>query len=190
MPARSAKKPSKTTAKASPKKGALKVTLKPRPAAKAPAADGADAKLDLRMVTPLIVADGASNAIAWYKKVFGAKELSRKVQPDGKLMHAAIQIGDSIVMLADPFGPAPPKMMGVTLHIQAPTIERLWASAVANGATVELPLANQFWGDKYGQLRDPFGHQWSFGWPVKMTPAEKAKLEREAMQMMAAGQHP
>jgi PhnB protein len=147
-------------------------------------------QMPLRTVTPHLVIDGASDAIAWYRKAFGAKELSRQPMPNGRLMHAAIQIGDSVVMLADSFGSAPTKMAGVTLHVHSPAIDALWAGGVANGGTVEMPLANQFWGDKYGQMRDPFGHLWSFGWPAKMTQAEKDRLQAEAMQMFAGNQHP
>jgi uncharacterized glyoxalase superfamily protein PhnB len=196
MPARSAKKSSQPAKKAPSRKAApVKVAMKSKPAAKAAASTSASTPSapvvpPYRNVTPLLVIDGASKAIAWYAKAFGAKELTRNPLPNGRLTHAAIQIGDSIVMLADSFGPAPKEMVGVTLHIHAPTIDTLWAGGLANGGKVVLPLANQYWGDKYGQMRDPFGHLWSFGWPVKMTQAEKDRLQREAMQMFAGNQRP
>jgi PhnB protein len=174
-----AKRPTKTAAKRPAARNAVKSARK---GAAAP-----PARLQYRNVTPMLVVKGASDAIAWYGKVFGAKELSRNLTPDGKVMHAAIQLGDSTLMLADAFmGPVPDRMVGVTLHIQRADIDALWAKATANGATVEMPLANQFWGDRYGQLRDPFGHSWSLGWPAKMTQPEKDRLQREAQQMFAA----
>ncbi|HUR62628.1 MAG TPA: VOC family protein [Candidatus Thermoplasmatota archaeon] len=205
MPARSAKttrktaparKPSRT---ASPgRKGTKGAARKPaqrkatsRAAAAKPSVSMRDpqeeqTKVLYRNVTPMLVIDGASAAIAWYTKVFGAKELSRQPLPTGKLMHAAIQVGDSILMLADAFdGPAPKQMVGVTLHIQSPSIDRFWNNAVAGGASVLMPLENMFWGDRYGQLRDPFGHTWSLGWPAKMTQAEKDAAQRKSMEQMA-----
>jgi PhnB protein len=136
-------------------------------------------------VTPHLVVDGAANAMAWYTKAFGAKELSRQLLPNGKMMHAMMQIGDSAIMLADPFnGPVPARMTGVTLHIQDAGINTFWANALAGGAKVEQPLEDQFWGDRYGQLRDPFGHLWSFGWPAKMTEAQKETKLKAAYAMM------
>jgi uncharacterized glyoxalase superfamily protein PhnB len=196
MPARS---PKKSKAAAKPKAAkrtparngkAAKRPARPSNAVKAARAAPAAPAIQYRNVTPLLVIDGASDAIAWYKKAFGAKELTRQPLPDGKLMHAAIQIGDSILMLSDAFGPAPQQMMGVTLHIQSPDIETYWSRAVAGGASVVMPLANQFWGDRYGQLRDPFGHNWSLGWPVKMTQAERDRKQAEAMAQFSGGWTP
>jgi len=105
--------------------------------------------------------------------------------PNGRIMHAVLRVGDTAFMLADPFGPAPKEMAGAYVHVQDRGIERMWQKAVDNGATVVMPLANQFWGDKYGQLRDPFGQLWSFGWPAKMSEAEKQRLQQEAMAQMS-----
>lgn len=143
--------------------------------------------LPMRSVTGQLVVDGAADAIDWYVRVFGAKELDRKPMPDGRIMHAVLQIGDTGFMISDPFAPgtAPQELSGAYLHIQDRNIQQMWDRALANGATSLLPLANQFWGDKYGQLRDPFGQMWSFGWPAKMTEAQKARMQKEAMAQMA-----
>ena len=149
-----------------------------------------------RTVTPYLSIEGASTAIDWYKKAFGAKELYREPTPDGKLMHARIRIGDSIVMMSDIFpGPnAPTVNVGakgpVTLHIYMKNIDKLWQQAVDAGAKVTMPLDNQFWGERYGQLTDPFGHTWSMSEQVKMSKAEKDEKEKQAMAMFSQGQHP
>jgi PhnB protein len=118
-------------------------------------------------VTPYIVCDGASDAIAFYKKAFGATELMRVPTPDGKLMHASIKIGDSIVMLNDEFpemgaiGPKARKGTSVTLHLFVEDVDKAFERAVKAGATVKMPLQDMFWGDRYGCVEDPFGHSWS-----------------------------
>src|SRR6266852_4368483 len=102
-------------------------------------------------VTPYLAINGAAAAIDWYKKAFGAKELARQPMPDGKLMHARIRIGDSIVMLSDTFpgnGPQSPDVLGnspVTLHIYINNVDKIWQQAVDAGAKVTMPLDNQFW---------------------------------------------
>lgn len=141
--------------------------------------------MPIRTLTPHLVVEPAAEAIEWYAKVLGAKELNRVPLPNGRIMHAVLRVGDTAFMLADPFGPAPKEMAGAYVHVQDKGIERMWQRAVENGATVVLPLANQFWGDRYGQLRDPFGQLWSFGWPAKMGEAERQRLQQEAMRQMA-----
>ena len=141
--------------------------------------------MPMHTLTPQLVVGDAAGAIDWYSKVFGAKELDRRPLPNGKIMHAVLRIGDTGFMISDSFGPAPDELNGAFIHIQDKGIDTFWERAQSNGATTILPLANQFWGDKYGQLRDPFGQVWSFGWPAKMTQAEKDRLQREAMQQMS-----
>lgn len=145
-------------------------------------------QVPMHTVTPNLVPTDCAAAMDWYADVFGAKELARMPGPGGRIMHAMMQVGDTVVMLSDNFGP--PIDPGATacafLHVHDKAIQRFWDRAVAEGATVVMPLANQFWGDKYGQLRDPFGITWSLGWPAKLTAAEKERLEREAMQQMGA----
>ncbi|MHB8634341.1 MAG: VOC family protein [Thermoplasmatota archaeon] len=152
-----------------------------------PKVEGQLAGRPMKSVTGQLIVEPAAQAIEWYGKVFGAKELDRKPMPDGRIMHSVLQIGDTIIMVSDPFkqGTAPKELNGAFLHIQDKTIDAMWSKAIASGASATMPLANQFWGDRYGQLRDPFGQMWSFGWPAKMTEVEKHKLMKQAMQMGA-----
>jgi PhnB protein len=121
----------------------------------------------MHSLTPLLVCAGAADAIAFYKKAFNAIEESRLPGPEGKLMHAAIRIGDSMLMLTDEFpemgglGPKSLKGSPVTIHLQVEDVDSVVKQAVAAGAKVTMPLADMFWGDRYGQLEDPFGHHWS-----------------------------
>ena len=143
-----------------------------------------------RAVTPHLCVRGASEAIAFYARAFGAEEISRMPGPDGKLMHAEIRIGDSIVMLADEF----PEMGGTSrsplalggtsagLLIYCEDADALFARAVAAGAEVTMPLADMFWGDRYGKLLDPFGHDWAIA-----THKEDLTPEQMAERMKAAG---
>ncbi len=142
---------------------------------------------DMQTVTPHLVCDGAAAAIEFYKKAFNAVEAARMQTPDGKIMHAMVRIGDSNVMLVDEFpdyGSVGPKKLNgspVTLHVYVPDVDKTFAQAVAAGATVKMPLENQFWGDRYGVVIDPFGHNWSLATHVKdMTPEEM----KTAMQSM------
>ena len=119
------------------------------------------------------IRDGrAAEAIDFYKAAFGAEELARMPADDGKrLMHAHLKINGGSVMLNDDFPEytgrqaGPPE--GITLHLQVADADALWRRAVDAGASVTMELADQFWGDRYGQLQDPFGHRWSIGAPVK-----------------------
>jgi PhnB protein len=150
----------------------------------------------LRTVTPYLVIDGASKAIDFYKKAFGAKEIDRSPMPDGTLMHATIQIGDSIIMMSDEMPGADskaPTSAGATtvnLHIYSKAVDKLWNQAINAGAIPTLPLENQFWGERYGKLQDPFGHIWSVSMVVKMSEQEKEAKRQAAFAMMAQGEHP
>ncbi|HTD06584.1 VOC family protein [Undibacterium sp.] len=142
----------------------------------------------MHSITPHMVCDGAANAIEFYKKAFNAVELSRLPAPDGKLMHAAIRIGDSTLMLVDEFpqwasvGPKSLKGSPVTIHLYVENADATFAQAVAAGATVKMPLADMFWGDRYGVLIDPFGHNWSIATHMRdLTPEEVM----EGMKSMA-----
>jgi len=140
-----------------------------------------------RTVTPYLSLEGGAAALEFYRKAFGAKKLSEVLTPDGKLVHGRIRIGDSIVMLSDVFEGArasSPARLGtstVTLHIYSKNVDALWSRAVAAGARVAMPLGNQFWGERYGQLIDPFGHLWSLSMRVAMSRAERDAMQREAM---------
>jgi PhnB protein len=147
-------------------------------------------------VTPYLTIDGAAEALEWYKKALGAKELFRETVPGGKIMHARIRIGDSIVMLNDYFpggNSKDPKTLGstpVTLHVYTKNVDKLWQQAIDAGATVNMPLDNQFWGERYGQLKDPFGHNWSLSMVISMSKKEKKEKQDRAMAMFSQGAHP
>ncbi len=186
------RKPSKPAKKsAKPAKSVKRASAK-RPAARKAAAvnTNAPAAIPMRTLTGQLVLGDAATAMTWYSKCFGAKELNRVPLPDGKIMHAVMRIGDTDFMLSDSFGQAPAAMSGAYLHIQDKGIRAMWDKAIANGATAFMPLANQFWGDTYGQLRDPFGQLWSFGWPAKMTQAEKDRLQVQQMANFNKGPQP
>jgi uncharacterized glyoxalase superfamily protein PhnB len=140
------------------------------------------------VVTPSIVVRGAAKAIEFYKKAFGAKELNRMEGPGGKLMHAEIKIGDSIVMLSDEFpemGSSSPETVGGTpssLMIYTRDVDALFNQAVAAGAKVSMPIADMFWGDRYGRVKDPFGHDWQLATHKEnVTPKEMARRAAAAM---------
>ncbi len=139
-----------------------------------------------RTVTPYLTIDGAEKALKWYGTAFGATVISRQPVPGGKLMHAAMTIGDSIVFVADVFDGAKYATSPVTLHVSQPDIDKVWNKAVGAGAKVTMPIANMFWGERYGRLTDPFGHSWSLSYPVKMSDAEKKRGQLEAQRMFAA----
>ena len=139
----------------------------------------------MHSVTPHLICAGAADAIEFYKKAFGAIELTRLPAQSGKLLHASIRIGDSTVMLSDEFpamgglGPKSLKASPVTIHLCVEDADALAARAVAAGAKVTMPVADMFWGDRYGQLEDPFGHRWSVGTHVRdVTPEEVQKAVR------------
>jgi len=143
-----------------------------------------------RTVTPYLVVSNASEAIEFYKKAFGAREMLRHAMPDGKILNAQLKIGDSMILLSDEFPGADvksPTSLGsstVTLHIYVKDVGKLWDQAISAGATVKMPLNNQFWGEKYGQLQDPFGHSWSLSQHVKMSDEEMQALEKASMEMI------
>jgi uncharacterized glyoxalase superfamily protein PhnB len=133
-------------------------------------------------VTPHLVCTGAAEAIEFYKAAFNAVELGRLPGPDGKILHAMIRIGDSTVMLVDEFpecGALSPKSLKgspVTLHIYVEDADRFVSRAVEAGAKITMPLADMFWGDRYGQLQDPFGHNWSVGTHIRDVSPEEMEL--------------
>jgi PhnB protein len=120
-----------------------------------------------RTLTPYLVVRDAARAIEFYKQAFGAIVRGVHSTPDGKVMNADLQIGDSVLLLNDEFPAAKctsPQALGgttATVHIYVKDVDALFSRAVAAGAMVLMPLADQFWGDRYGQLLDPFGHCWS-----------------------------
>jgi len=131
-------------------------------------------------LTPHLVVRNAAAMIEFYKKAFGAVEKSRAPGPDGKsIMHAQLQLGDSILFLNDEFpemgafSPLSTKGTAVTLHLYVEDADKQFQQALAAGAEVVMPLADQFWGDRYGIVKDPSGHQWSIGSHMEdLTPAQ------------------
>ncbi len=121
----------------------------------------------MHTLTPHLVCRDAAAAIEFYKEAFGAVEVDRLAEPDGKLMHAMLRIGDSALMLVDEFpemhalGPTTLGGSPVTLHLAVPDVDASFRRATAAGATVRMPLSNMFWGARYGMVQDPFGHLWS-----------------------------
>jgi PhnB protein len=120
-----------------------------------------------RTVTPNLVFNEASRAIEFYKKVFGAIEIARMPGPNNKVMHAAIRIGDSTIFVGDTVTNKTAATSTETtfvpayLHIYVDDVDATFQLAVENGAKVDMPLDDMFWGDRYGKITDPFGHQWS-----------------------------
>jgi len=144
-------------------------------------------------VTPYLAVDDAAEAIAYYQKAFGAKERVRMETPDGKIGHAELEIGDSLVMLSDPFpqgSTRPPKELGGTtagVFMYVEDVDAVVKRAVDTGATVAMEVADQFWGDRFGTIIDPFGHSWSIATHVEDVTAEQiAERAREAMAAMSS----
>ncbi|HKU84925.1 MAG TPA: VOC family protein [Casimicrobiaceae bacterium] len=141
----------------------------------------------MHSLTPHLVCAGAADAIDFYKRAFNATEEARIPGPEGKLIHAAVRIGDSTLMLVDEnpqwgaLGPKALKGSPVTIHLYVVDVDATVAQAVAAGAKVTMPVADMFWGDRYGQLEDPFGHRWSVATHTRdLTPEEM----REGMAKM------
>jgi uncharacterized glyoxalase superfamily protein PhnB len=144
-------------------------------------------------VTPHLVCAGAADAIEFYKKAFNAIEEGRFPTPDGKIMHALVRIGGSPLMLVDEmpdWGALGPKALNgspVTIHLYVDDVDAAVERAVAAGAKITMPINDAFWGDRYGQLEDPFGHHWSIATHVRdMTPAELAEAGQKALDEMSA----
>ena len=145
-------------------------------------------------LTPHIFVSDAKKAAEFYQKAFGAEVRGIAEAPDGKVIHAEVKIGDSILMFNDEFPSygvlSPTSTKGdtsVTIHLYVEDADKVYASAVAAGATPTMPLMDQFWGDRYGKLKDPFGHTWAIATHIKnMTPEEMKVAQDEAMSKMPA----
>ncbi len=142
-----------------------------------------------RTVTPHLVCGDAAAAIAFYEQAFGAAEVGRMEMPGGKIGHAEIRIGDSRLMLADAFpeygsnDPLALKGSPVVIHLYVENADAVWDQAIAAGATPIMPLSHTFWGDRYGQVQDPFGHRWSIATHQRDVSMDEMQ---EAMKQMAA----
>jgi PhnB protein len=137
-------------------------------------------------VTPNLIVAGAVRAIDFYQQAFGAEEIMRFPGPDGKIMHAEIRIGDSVIMLADEMveqNARGPKAIGATsvgFFIYGDNVDASWKRALDAGATAIMPLADQFWGDRSGLIEDPFGHRWWLAQHTQdLTPEEIRKAAEE-----------
>ncbi len=136
-------------------------------------------------VTPYLTVSDSARAIDFYKRAFGAEELSRLDSPDGKVAHAEIKIGDSIIMLSDEmpgWGRSPQSLGGtaVDIFLYVPDVDRIFNQAVAAGAKIAMPVSDMFWGDRYGRLTDPFGHSWSLATHKEDVPADELRKRAEA----------
>lgn len=145
-------------------------------------------------VTPHLVCAGAANAIEFYKNAFGAEEKYRMPMPDGKIMNAMITIGGAAIMLVDEMpqwgalGPLALKGSPVTIHLFVKDADAAAAQAVKAGAKLTMPVADQFWGDRYGIVEDPYGHKWSIAQHMRdMTPDEMHDAMMEFMAKQKAG---
>jgi uncharacterized glyoxalase superfamily protein PhnB len=145
----------------------------------------------MHSLTPHLTCTDAAKAIEFYKKVLGATEINRSLVPGGKIIHAALQIGDSRMFVNDAFpemgagaAPAPGSRSPVTIHLQVPNVDEVFQRAIAAGAKVTMPVMDMFWGDRYGKFEDGFGHEWSVATHIKdVTPAEM----EAAMKAMFSG---
>jgi PhnB protein len=141
-------------------------------------------------VTPYLTVDDAAGAIEYYKSAFGAEERVRMDAPDGKIAHAELEIGDSLVMLSDAFPQSStrsPKELGGTsagIFLYVEDVDAVVQRAVDAGATVKMEVEDQFWGDRFGTIEDPFGHIWSIATHVEDVPPEE--MEERAKAAMAA----
>ncbi len=142
-------------------------------------------------VTPFLSLKDASKAIQFYQHAFGAQEIEKHQAPDGKIMHAVLKIGDSLIMLADEFPQhscgisAPHSLKGTSamFHLYVEDVDTAFDKALQAGAKVKMPVADMFWGDRYGQLEDPFGHLWSIGThKADLTPEQVNKGAEECFK--------
>lgn len=147
-------------------------------------------------IAPHIVVKDAAAAIDFYKAAFGAEEMFRLAASDGRIVHASLGVCDGVVMLCDDFpeffggksrSPAALGTTTVTIHLHVPDVDAAWARAVAAGCTVMQPLADQFWGDRYGKLADPFGHEWSLATTIATPSPEEMQAAWTEMEAKMAG---
>ena len=143
-------------------------------------------------LTPYLAVDNATEAIEFYKRAFGAKERVLMPGPEGTIGHAELEIGDSLVMLSDPFPQSsvrPPKELGATtasVFMYVEDVDAVVAQAVGEGATITMEVEDQFWGDRFGTVTDPFGHVWSIATHVEdLTPEEIDERSKAAMAAMS-----
>lgn len=146
-------------------------------------------------VTPYLVVQNGAKALDYYKQAFGATNEVRMDAPDGRIMHAEFKIGDSMIMLSEEMGPnKSPKSLGgspVGIFLYVEDVDSVFNQAVSAGGNPDMAPQDMFWGDRYGKLTDPFGHQWALATHIEdVAPEEMGKRAQEAMAQMAqsAGQ--
>ncbi len=143
-------------------------------------------------LTPGLTCKNAAQAIDLYKKAFGATEHSRMAGPDGRIMHAELQIGDSMMFLADEFpgmsaAPAPGAPPSQSIYLYVQDVDATYAQAVAAGCQGAMPVSDMFWGDRFGKVVDPFGHHWNLATHVEdVAPAEMERRAKEWTAQMAS----
>jgi PhnB protein len=143
-------------------------------------------------ITPSLTCKNAKQAIEFYKKVLGAKESICMEGPGGSIAHAELKIGDSVLMVNDEFpgmAVAPTDQSGGYLFLYVNNCDKVFNDAVAGGAKVVMPLANQFWGDRFGRFTDPFGHSWGVATHVEDVTPEEMERRAQEWQAKAAAQH-
>ena len=138
-------------------------------------------------ITPYLMVKDAAEAIEFYKRAFGAQEMERMPGPGGRgVMHAEIRIGDSLVMLSDEFpgaGCTSPQSLGGTtcqMFLYVPDVDSVYQQAISAGATSNMPVSDMFWGDRYGKLSDPFGHQWGLATHKEDVSPQEMKKRADA----------
>ncbi len=148
-------------------------------------------------ISPSLTCKNAARAIEFYKSVFGATEVMRMPGPEGKIMHAELKIGDSIIFVNDEFpgmaeAPAPGVTPSLFMFLYTEDVDSVYNRAVSMGSMVVMPLENMFWGDRYGKVTDPFGHQWGIAQHVEDVAPQEMKRRQDATAVnmaKAAGQN-
>ena len=148
-------------------------------------------------ISPSLTCKNAARAIEFYKSVFGATEVMRMPGPEGKIMHAELKIGDSIIFINDEFpgmaeAPAPGVTPSLFMFLYTEDVDSVYNRAVSMGSMVVMPLENMFWGDRYGKVTDPFGHQWGIAQHVEDVAPQEMKRRQDATaanMAKAAGQN-
>ncbi len=141
-------------------------------------------------ISPALTVDDAAEAIEFYKRAFGAKERHRMSGPEGTIAHAELEIGNSVLMLSDPFPHStvrPPRELGgtsVAIVVYVDDVDAVFEQAVNEGATVTMALEDMFWGDRFGSVTDPYGHSWSLATHIEDVPPEE--MEERSKQAMGA----
>lgn len=143
-------------------------------------------------ITPSITCRGAAKAIDFYKKAFGAQEIMRMGSPDGKIMHAEMQLGNSRFMLNDEMpgmaaAPDPKATPSCSLFVYVTDVDSVFNQAVSAGAKADMPVQDMFWGDRYGKVTDPFGHHWGLATHVEDVAPDEMERRSKAFMAKAAG---